>query len=82
MRMKPSDQTADMVGAAMAKSILLCLPLLVVQPFYDERSHHLVAGLAVIAGVLLQALVPPRKKLLLPGLVMAVAFTVVYGFWK
>jgi hypothetical protein len=73
----------EKVMTALAKIALLFVPRLVGALFYDARQHHLLAGLTVILGVLLQALVPPRRKLLLPLLALAVAFTVVYSvFWK
>lgn len=71
---------ADNIARALAKIVLLCLPNVLAQIFWfhDLRKHHLADGLTVILGVLLQALVSPRKKMLLPALVLAVTFTVVY----
>lgn len=69
----------DIVGIAIVKIALLFLPRIVTAPFYDANKHHALFGLTLIAGVLLQALVPPRKKGFLPALTFAIAFTVVYS---
>jgi hypothetical protein len=70
-------------GVAAAKCVLLCLPSLVLQPLVDLRAHRLWGGFSFILGVLLQALIPPRKKGLLLLLTFAVGFTIAYSmFWK
>lgn len=73
--------TNDKIVRATAKIALFVLPRVIGGIFFDLSKHHLLAGLLVIAGVLLQALVPPRGKFLLLMLVLSVGFTVVYSLF-
>ena len=84
MTSKDQSLFGDNFGAAMWKIIVLILPNLLAPLFgLDFRRHHLIGGLALIAGALLQALIPPRTKGLLPLLAFAVAWAVFYTFfWK
>ena len=75
----------DWDGIALVNIAVMCLPIILapIFGFRDLNRHHFEAGLALTAGVLLQALIPPRKKGLVPLLALAVAFTLVYTlFWK
>jgi hypothetical protein len=81
----PDSLQSEKVVTALLKIAVLCIPTLAAPlvGFHDLSRHHLAAGIALIAGVLLQALIPPRKKALLPLLGLAVAFTLVYTIlWK
>ncbi len=59
------------------KSFLACIPVSIVVYGLKVRSHSII-GLSLIAGVLLQALIPPRKKGLLLLLSGSVLYTLIY----
>jgi len=67
--------------AATVKVFVACIPSSIV--IYRFRvEDHLIVGLSSVAGVLLQALVPPRKLGLVRMLAATTAFTIAYSEWN
>lgn len=64
---------------SVAKAILFCMPVTLATEVFQVKSHFAV-GLWLVVGSLLQALVPPRRKHLIPIVVLATAGAVVYMF--
>jgi hypothetical protein len=68
-------------GPAAIKVFLVCMPVSIV--VYELHvKNHVIIGLSLVAGVLLQALVPPRKRGLLPLLAGTVIYTVIYALLR
>lgn len=83
MKIKFRPTATEQDAVAMIKIAIFCLPVTVIQFFGAARKDHLIVGLTVIFGVFLQALIPPRKKLLVPLLILSVGFTMLYSvFWN
>jgi hypothetical protein len=74
------DQTSTQSGIMIfLKLFVLSLPATLL-PFVRPTHSHLVFGLALILGVLLQAIIPPRRKGFIFMIVGAIVFTLIYSF--
>src|SRR6266478_2504933 len=75
------QSSSDEHVAATLKVFVGCIPSsIVIYRFHVE--DHLIVGLSAVAGVLLQALVPPHKLGLLRMLTATALFTIVYSTWN
>ena len=73
-----SKTDENIVGAL--KTFLAIMPLsIVVYEFHV--GNHLIIGLACVAGVLLQTVIPPHKQRLFLLLTSAIVFTFVYSLF-
>jgi len=62
------------------KTFLAVMPLSIVLYGFHVKNH-LVIGLACVAGVLLQTVIPPHKQRLFLLLTSAIVFTLVYSLF-
>jgi len=66
-----------------AKAAVLAIPPSMATIYFPAERHQLVFALSMLVGVLLQALIPPRKKGLLALLSAVVAIcTVNFILWR
>ena len=64
-------------AAFAAKTFVGCLPVsIAIYRFHVTRPSYI--GVALISGVLIQALIPPHKKGLIPMLVVAGIFVLIF----
>ncbi len=77
--MRESDNGNEQI-AILAKLIVFCMISAVA--IHAFRASYVVLGLSFIAASLLQALVPPRKKGLVPILAISTLFTLVALVWQ
>jgi hypothetical protein len=64
----------------LAKLIIFCMiPAVVIHAFH---ASYVALGLSFIVASLLQALVPPRRKGLVPILAISTLFTVIALLWQ
>ena len=76
-----AQASSDEYAAAAVKVFIGGLPSsIVIYRFHTE--DHLIVGLSFVAGVLLQALIPPRKLALSRMLAAATLFTIAYSTWN
>ncbi len=79
--MNVEAQSNSVHVASALKVFVACIPSSIV--IYRFRvEDHLIIGLSSVLGVLLQALVPPRKLGLVRMLVATTAFTIAYSTWN
>jgi hypothetical protein len=72
------DQDSNSEIMIWLKLAVLALPATVL-PFIRPVHTHAQLGIAWIVGALLQALIPPRRKALVPILVGTLAFAIIYA---
>ena len=78
-----ANSSRDDNVAGILKIIVFCTPPSIVPILWNVRTHRLIFGLSFILGVLLQAILPPRRKGLVPMLAVTVLFTLAYSLlWK
>jgi len=69
-------------AAVVLKAFLACMPVSIVVYRFHIQNHFII-GLSLVAGVLLQALIPPRKKGMLLLLTAAIVYALFYSLmWK
>jgi hypothetical protein len=74
------DQASTYSGVMIVfKLFILALPATLL-PYVRPAHSHTLFGLALVLGVLLQALIPPRRKGLVPMIIGTVLFTIIYSF--
>lgn len=73
------DLRESLEGRVWLKLLVFVLPATLL-PFVRPQHSRAEVGLAWIVGALLQALIPPRTKALIPIVVGVVAFAVIYSF--
>jgi hypothetical protein len=61
------------------KLFVLSLPATLL-PYVRPAHGHTAFGLALVLGVLLQAIIPPRRKGFVPLIVVTIIFTLIYSF--
>jgi hypothetical protein len=66
---------------AVAKIFVFCVVPLTVSEGFHLRNP-VVTGLSFIAGSLLQALIPPRRRGLLVMLILSAAYTAIALLWR
>lgn len=80
--MENSSSDGELVSGILKVIVFSIAPTLVMLVL-PVSSHRIMFGLSMFVGILLQALIPPRKKGLLSLLTIVAVFTVVYSmFWK
>lgn len=73
-----SGQQKEALEVGIFKALLICLPGTILMELGHIHNHWLIGG-ALVFGVLLQALVPPRTKGLGRALAVAIVIAVLYG---
>ena len=76
--MGAQSRTNDAISATL-KTFLAVLPVSIA--VYRLHGNHLTIGIACVAGVLLQTLIPPHTQRLFLLLTGAIVFTVVYSLF-
>jgi hypothetical protein len=74
------DQNSSSEIMVWFKLVVFALPVSVL-PFIKPVNSHAQFGIALIVGALLQALIPPRRKGLVPILIGSVAFAIIYSLF-
>lgn len=75
--MTPQGTKAAFEGGWLLKPLLICLPPVCVIEIGHVHNRLLVVG-SWVAGALLQAVVPPARKGLVPAIIAAIAFGTLY----
>jgi hypothetical protein len=73
---RKSQASVNEDARLLLKVLVLFVPPTIAPYVFDTATHHFLAGLSLITGVLLQALIPPRRK----GLLLLLGFSVVFAF--
>jgi len=63
----------------LLKAVVFTLPATLL-PYVRPVHSHTLFGLTLILGVLLQALIPPRRKGFVSLILCTVVFTIIYSF--
>jgi hypothetical protein len=79
--MKESHERASSISTVL-KVVVFSIPAIVVTEVAHSKNHVAIAS-SWVAGVLLQALIPPSKKGLLPSLGLTLVVGAAYVFlWR
>jgi hypothetical protein len=77
----PRERTPSSLSAAL-KVLVFCLPVIVLTEVVHS-NNHLAIALSWVCGALLQTLIPPARKGLLPILGLALLVGTAYViFWR
>ena len=73
-----SEKGKDDKPAFVLKAFVFCVPAATAAQF---SKSDVILGLSLIVGSLLQSIIPPRKKGLLPMLAISITYTLASFFW-